>query len=305
MDHGSRFTLGMDLTGAGGGRRGLPSRTDRPPASARVGRTGGNGRTGTLGLYGTCGPSHRAGVGLPYLDARVGDVRVVYRRGHVVGCLPAGDPRRGRSSAGPDPCGGRLGRRLGNPCRVIGVEGRLVLQRAGGFALGGGRHRHRVGRCATMAVWRRGEGWAFAAAPGVNLAASLVVWYAQTELFLQDGWVLLVQANVIASAVVALAWLAARKRLYELRDFTVRTSPLLAIQTSLGVIGSGILWIPGVAGVVLDPSQPLDFTPQLAGPAGWTALFLAAAAAAWYLRQVSPRDLVHVAAGFGLAQACS
>jgi len=30
---------------------------------------------------------------------------------------------------------------------------------------------------ATMAVWRRKESWASAAALGVNLAATLVVWY--------------------------------------------------------------------------------------------------------------------------------
>ena len=33
------------------------------------------------------------------------------------------------------------------------------------------------GAGATMAVWRRREGWAFSAALGTNLAASLVVWY--------------------------------------------------------------------------------------------------------------------------------
>ncbi len=154
--------------------------------------------------------------------------------------------------------------------------------------------------CAAMAVWRRSEGWAFAAAPGVNLAASLVVVYAQTGLFFRDWWVLLVQANIIASAAVALVWLAARKRLYELREFSVRSSPLLATQTSLGVVATGILFLPAVARMLFDPSEVPAPTAQLAEPAGWIALLAAVAAAAWYLRQVSPRDLVHVVAGAGL-----
>ena len=76
------------------------------------------------------------------------------------------------------------------------------------------------GAGATMAVWRRREGWAFAAALGVNLAASLVVWHFELlrQLSFNDYWLRLVQANVIASAAVAVVWLAARKRLYELRE---------------------------------------------------------------------------------------
>ena len=78
------------------------------------------------------------------------------------------------------------------------------------------------GAGATMAVWRRREGWAFAAALGVNVAASLVVWHFELlrQLSFDDYWLRLVQANVIASAAVAVVWLAARKRLYELREMT-------------------------------------------------------------------------------------
>ena len=80
------------------------------------------------------------------------------------------------------------------------------------------------GAGATMAVWRRREGWAFAAALGVNVAASLVVWHLELlrQLSFNDYWLRLVQANVIASAAVAVVWLAARKRLYELREMTLR-----------------------------------------------------------------------------------
>ncbi|MEE9602905.1 MAG: hypothetical protein V3V75_06345, partial [Thermoguttaceae bacterium] len=91
---------------------------------------------------------------------------------------------------------------------------------------------------AAMAVWRRREGWAFSAALGVNLAASLVVWHYQRTLDFEQWWVRLVQANVIASSAVALVWLAARRRLYQLRDFTLKHSPLLAIQVTLTVVGN-------------------------------------------------------------------
>ncbi len=154
---------------------------------------------------------------------------------------------------------------------------------------------------AAMSVWRRREGWAFAAAPGVNLAASLVVWYYQRELAFGEWWILLVQANVIASASVALVWLAARKRLYELRELTIGTSPLLAVQTVLGAAGSVVLVALPVMRLALIPSHLPGWATQVAEPAGWIALGLAALAVAWYLRQVSPENLFHVVGGLGLA----
>ncbi len=153
---------------------------------------------------------------------------------------------------------------------------------------------------AAMSVWRCREGWAFAAAPGVNLAASLVVWYYQRELAFDAWWLLLVEANVIASAAVALVWLAARKRLYELRELTIGTSPLLAAQTALGVAGTAFLLVLPVVRLALVPSHLPGWATQLSEPAGWIALVLAAMAAAWYLRQVAPQHLLHVVGGLGL-----
>ncbi len=157
---------------------------------------------------------------------------------------------------------------------------------------------------ATMAFWRREEGWAFAAAPGVNLAASLVVWYVQwhsaKELSTEQWLILMGQANVIASMAVALVWLAARKRLYELRDLTIRTSPLLGVQTSLGVAGSVALLVPPVLSMWWEPQSVLTWRAWIAEPAGWLALLLTAAAAAWYLWQTGPEKLGHVLAGAGL-----
>jgi hypothetical protein len=157
---------------------------------------------------------------------------------------------------------------------------------------------------ATMGVWRRREGWAFSAALGVNLAASLVVWHFQQTLGFQQWWLRLLQANVIASSAVALAWLAARKRLYQLRELTLGQSPLLATQTAIPVAGSAILLILPVVWLILQPADlpgwMTRLMAQMAEVPGWLGLLLAAAAAAWYLRQVLPGNLLHVLGGLAL-----
>ena len=155
---------------------------------------------------------------------------------------------------------------------------------------------------ATMAVWRRREGWAFPAALGVNLAASLVVWHfelIQQHLF-EQYWLRLVEANIIASAVVALVWLAVRKRLYELRDLTVGTSPLLGVQIALPTIGNVVLLAAPVIALVRAPDKLPGWMKELATGPGWLALLLTAAAAAWYLRRALPGNLVHVVGGLAL-----
>lgn len=159
---------------------------------------------------------------------------------------------------------------------------------------------------AAMAVWRRREGWAFSAALGVNLAASLVVWYFHRHYHgFGHWWLRLVQANVIASAAVALVWLAVRRRLYQLRELTLGQSPLLATQTVLPVIGNVLLLVVPVAWLLLTPDRLSDDMTELMGQMaqapGWLALLLSAAAAAWYLRQAVPGNLLHVLGGLGLA----
>ncbi len=226
------------------------------------------------------------------------------------------------------------------------------------------------GAGATMAVWRRCEGWAFAAALGVNVAASLVVWHLELlhKLSFNDYWLRLVQANVIASAAVAVVWLAARKRLYQLREMTLlpishepvgcveRTagevvgsardqnlenthpasgpvrathhgstvpvlhppyaekwglgdSPLLATQVLLPVLGNCVLAVLPVAWLMHTPAGLPRWMNELAAPQGWIGLLLAAAAAAWYLRQSQLGSLLHVlgglALGAGVLAACS
>src|SRR5262249_36861925 len=71
---------------------------------------------------------------------------------------------------------------------------------------------------AAMAVWRGREGWAFAAGLAVNRAASLVVWHIHWNRPAADWWVYLLQANVLATALVGALWLGARRLLYEQRE---------------------------------------------------------------------------------------
>ena len=152
---------------------------------------------------------------------------------------------------------------------------------------------------AIMAVWRRQEGWAFLTAPGVNLAASLVVWYFQRQLGFDQWWILLVQANVIAGSAVALVWAAARKRLSELRESSVHDSPLLGVQTTFWAVANLLLLLPAVLAVTAQPDNLPDWLSQISQPPGWIALLMSLAAAGWYLRQVSPGDLCHVLGSLG------
>lgn len=154
---------------------------------------------------------------------------------------------------------------------------------------------------ATMAVWRRREGWAFSAAFGVNLAASLVVWYFHRRTdSLADWWLRLVQANVIASAGVGLVWLAVRRRLYQLHEFTLGQSPLLAAQITLPQIGNIVLLVAPVVWLVHTPGSLPEAMARLAEAPGWLALLLAVAAAGWYLWRTLPGELLHVVVGLGL-----
>jgi len=154
---------------------------------------------------------------------------------------------------------------------------------------------------ATMAVWRRREGWAFSAAIAVNLAASLVVWYFNRETpRFDDWWLPLVQANVIASSAVALVWLAARRRLYELRELNLRQSPFLATQVALPAIGNFLLLIVPALAISLEPSYCGVALIERAEPAGWIALLLSALAAVWYVPGAFPGKVMHVLGGVGL-----
>jgi hypothetical protein len=155
---------------------------------------------------------------------------------------------------------------------------------------------------ATMAVWRRREGWAFCAAVGVNVAASLVVWHVEETrgLLFEQWWLRLVQANVIASSLVGLVWLAAHRRLYQLRVWSVRESPLLAVQIALPIVANiAILALPVLA-LIEHPKSLAAWMHGFADAPGCLGLLLATAAGAWYLERTMPGRLIHVLAALGL-----
>ena len=171
---------------------------------------------------------------------------------------------------------------------------------------------------ATTAIWRQREGWAFAAAAGVNLATSLVVWHFELlqHHALETYWLRLLQANIIASATVALAWLAARPRLYRGDKLTLGNSPLLAVQLAVpAMVNYGLLMLP-VLWMVVSPGWQPEWMAGLGAVAGWIGFGLTAAA--WYARGIvaAPRSqgqssaiwlhvLSAVGLGTGVLAACS
>ncbi|HVX12826.1 MAG TPA: hypothetical protein VHC22_16710 [Pirellulales bacterium] len=162
--------------------------------------------------------------------------------------------------------------------------------------------------CAAMAVWLRREGWAFTAGLGVNLAATLAACHHFTLVHrsLADEWVALWQANVIAGAVVALTWLAARRRLYLGRRLSPATSPFVSIQVGgVAVAALALVIVPAMVLLsVPDGSDPL--APHFATSAGWFAWLSAGCATAVYFHHAGRRtvdDLARCLLGVGVLAA--
>ena len=306
--------LGLARPGAAAGRLAIAG-----AVASATGRAGRHGRAGPVGLHGPRAGSvlafsgataGRCDLGLSHADARLGRLRAAGRAGHLVGGVAADAARRGGPAASDDPHGGRLGAGGGYSRRAAGTEGRLLaaadyreeLWAAAAIAVASVAG-------ATMAVWRRREGWAFVGRAGVNLAASLVVWHFAVLGTVAwriggCGWS---QANVIASAAVALAWLAARRRLYQLRDFTLGQSPLLALQVALPAAGCMALLALPVGWLVCIPAGLPAWT------AGWPAAGLDRPAGGRGRRRPGIRDTpfrprVHVLGflllGVGVLLAC-
>ena len=150
--------------------------------------------------------------------------------------------------------------------------------------------------CATMAVWRRHEGWAFVAGLGVNVAATIVVWHWQfaDRFVFADDFLMLVQANLIAAAAVALLWLAAHERMYADRLLSIGAGPLLGVQIALIVIGNiAALGIP-LAELFYEPDRIGRSLVQAGGRSGWLAWLLGGAAVVAYCQKVARRELPHV-----------
>jgi hypothetical protein len=83
----------------------------------------------------------------------------------------------------------------------------------------------------------------------------------------------------------------------------------LAIQTALPVMGNAAILAPPVFTLAISAERMPAWAAGLAAPPGWLGLLLAAAAAAWYLRQTLPGREFHVlgglALGAGILAACA
>jgi len=146
-----------------------------------------------------------------------------------------------------------------------------------------------------MAVWQRREGWALAAALGVNLAASLAVWHHHFNTYLAQWWLDLLRANIIASASVGLVWLLAVRRLDQLREPSVRTSPLLTLQVAMPVVGQAILCLLPIIHLVWRPERLPEWIAAMGAPVTWLALALTVAAAGWQAVRISRKHIAGVA----------
>jgi hypothetical protein len=148
---------------------------------------------------------------------------------------------------------------------------------------------------ALLAVWRRSERLAFLAGLAANLAASLLVW--QICHPRPPVGLMVVQANVIASASVAAAWLGIRRLLAERS-----AGPLLALQSALGLGVHTILLLLPLAYLIAEPGTPPEpSVAQIGSPVGLAALLLSAATAFWELARRAPRERLHVLGIAGLS----
>ncbi len=136
---------------------------------------------------------------------------------------------------------------------------------------------------AVMAIWRQRENWAFLAGLAVNLAATLVIWQASSDLAIEAWRIQFVQVNLLVAATVALLWVGARRLIYRDGETNWRAAPFLLTQVAvtfglnfLLLLGPG-LWL------VASPSNALPgYFEVFAGPVSWSALILPAMAACWY-----------------------
>jgi hypothetical protein len=150
---------------------------------------------------------------------------------------------------------------------------------------------------AGLALGRRSQAWAFCAALGLNLAASLVLEHAHRGAPLGDWWVPLLQVNVIASALAAYVWLALSRRFAEPEG----SVPMRTAQVALGLLGNAALLLSPAVRLVADPTVAHPELSQAGTSLGWLALLAALGAAAWHAGRTLAAGGIHVLCCLGLA----
>ena len=124
---------------------------------------------------------------------------------------------------------------------------------------------------AWVAILLQHKGWAFASGLGANAAVSLIAWHFHASLLL------LLQANLIASATIALLWLAVRRQFSPKQHHDAAPwIDYLSVQVGISLLGNACLVISVLAIVVWDPSPNRwpPFLQQIGSAWGWLALVL-------------------------------
>ncbi len=150
---------------------------------------------------------------------------------------------------------------------------------------------------AWVAILLQNKGWAFASGLGANAAVSLVVWHSHESLLV------LLQANLIASAAIALLWLAARSRFSpkQRSEAAAITIDYLSVQAGMSLVGNACLMISAFSSVFLNPHGLPTFLREIGSTWGWLALLLSVGAGIWYLGQHRPQLISHLLSVSGLA----
>lgn len=149
------------------------------------------------------------------------------------------------------------------------------------------------------ALRERLPSYAFAAGWTVNLAAALIVCRVHGS-DVEGLWISFLQANVLASAAVALLWLLAEGRSRLWQSWPPIKYLLLGIQSLLGLSAATLLLLGPLALLFAEPAQSLASFVRVGQPLGWLAWLLASAAALGFAARRWPRLFVSLLGVSGL-----
>jgi hypothetical protein len=148
-----------------------------------------------------------------------------------------------------------------------------------------------VAGLAGTALRERSPGYALAA--GMLATVSVMGGYALGVVtagrpFDEPQGVLTVLLGALTAGIAALLWLPARQR--------IGAGRLLAVQAWTGLLLTVTVAVLLLPRLLRGPGVPPEaWAAVLGGPAGWLALLISTAAAAWHTSAVRPRRRVHVA----------
>lgn len=149
-----------------------------------------------------------------------------------------------------------------------------------------------------LAVARRSSVLAFLASVLGNVVVSLVVAQRFRDADFSQWCLTLARANVAASSLTTLAWLAARRLLRE----SSRPGRLLGVQATLGLGVNTLALLVPLCSLLVVPGAALPAAVLPDYPCGgWLALVLATTAAFWHRNQTAPGQQADVLGIFGLS----